>query len=500
PLSQRLAVAGGKTASGAVAPSAHGGNSSKKKQQQQQPQQPQQQPLQRGKEERQDQQKLGARPRGLGAGRTVGSSEDNGGRRGSVAVNASASSAAVSSPATPKPRATEGRRASGDHDGRTKTKSSAGGGAGGGSRRRELASVLVDLRKSVAPGAFEVFRSRARALKEEGVLDAPDTARDALKGVLEVLLLAPPELKLPQRFAPSIPNEHAAEYAELVARRCSGGAVVAPPSTRQQAGSSRSDRARSRSSNLDDGQDGDRQSKRAPDGQKTGVRRRQEGGGDESGGDRRRRGEDRGLPRSDGARGAGSVAKGAGREATGSGRNALGHVGVASRAGVAVARREGAGGKREGNGSALIRHGGGSGGGPPKRAPERKGDGEQGRRPQPRADSKARTARPSLADEGAETGAAASSTSKRARLMAVGGGGGGKTSPKQPVAVVAAAAAATRHRGAGKGGSPHSRRGGVERGAVAELLAAVGSSAAASKSQGVSGKARSSLGHERRHR
>lgn len=41
------------------------------------------------------------------------------------------------------------------------------------------------------------------------MLDAPDTARDALKGVLEVLLLAPPELKLPQRFAPSIPNEHA---------------------------------------------------------------------------------------------------------------------------------------------------------------------------------------------------------------------------------------------------------------------------------------------------
>lgn len=45
--------------------------------------------------------------------------------------------------------------------------------------------------------------------QEEGALDARDTALDALKGVLEILLLAPPELKLPQRFAPSIPDEYA---------------------------------------------------------------------------------------------------------------------------------------------------------------------------------------------------------------------------------------------------------------------------------------------------
>lgn len=45
--------------------------------------------------------------------------------------------------------------------------------------------------------------------QEAGAVDATDTALDALKGVLEVLLLAPPELRLPQRFAPCIPDEHA---------------------------------------------------------------------------------------------------------------------------------------------------------------------------------------------------------------------------------------------------------------------------------------------------
>lgn len=43
-------------------------------------------------------------------------------------------------------------------------KNSNGGGKGGG-RRQEMAAVLMDFKKSVAPGAFDVFRSRARALK-----------------------------------------------------------------------------------------------------------------------------------------------------------------------------------------------------------------------------------------------------------------------------------------------------------------------------------------------
>lgn len=45
-------------------------------------------------------------------------------------------------------------------------------------------------------------------LKQEGALEATETALPALKGVLEVLLLAPSELKLPGRFSDHIPEEH----------------------------------------------------------------------------------------------------------------------------------------------------------------------------------------------------------------------------------------------------------------------------------------------------
>lgn len=159
PLSQRLAVAGGKSTSGVVAPGTPGGNASKQKQP----------PLQQHKEQKQEQQhKQANRPRGLGVGRTVGSADGTGGGGGgggSAAGKVSASSAAGSVPATPKPRAGEAPEGSGQRRDRAKEKGAKGADVGGGSRRRELAAVLVDLKKSVAPGAFDVFRSRARALK-----------------------------------------------------------------------------------------------------------------------------------------------------------------------------------------------------------------------------------------------------------------------------------------------------------------------------------------------
>lgn len=132
------------------------------------------------------------------------------------------------------------------------TSSSSGGGSGN-TRRQELEAFLSDLKKSVSRGAFDVFRSRAKTmkvgsygrsfiplcefkrspmyrkaagyrlscgcalspwppmcpcLKQEGALEATETALPALKGVLEVLLLAPSELKLPARFSDHIPKEH----------------------------------------------------------------------------------------------------------------------------------------------------------------------------------------------------------------------------------------------------------------------------------------------------
>lgn len=40
------------------------------------------------------------------------------------------------------------------------------------------------------------------------MLDSAETAMPALKGVLEVLMLAPPELDLPRRFTPHIPGKY----------------------------------------------------------------------------------------------------------------------------------------------------------------------------------------------------------------------------------------------------------------------------------------------------
>lgn len=176
PLSQRLAIAGGKVTSAAVAPSTPGGNASKQKQKQ---------PHHQHKEKKQEKHNLGNRPRGLGAGRTVGSSDSSsGGGSGSTAGNTSVGPTVGSPPGTPKPSARERRGESGGLSAKAKTKSSAGSEAGGGSRRRELAAVLVDLRKSVAPGAFDVFRSRARALKARALShlggSAPCSSRPTL--------------------------------------------------------------------------------------------------------------------------------------------------------------------------------------------------------------------------------------------------------------------------------------------------------------------------------
>ncbi|CAM9362226.1 unnamed protein product, partial [Ascophyllum nodosum] len=112
-----------------------------------------------------------------------------------------------------------------ENDARSSALPRGGGGSStqnGSIRRQKLEAFLSDLRKGISRGAYDVFRSRAKAMKQEGALDAAETALPALKGVLEVLLLAPPELMLPRRFAQHIPEEHENIYAALLAKKCPG--------------------------------------------------------------------------------------------------------------------------------------------------------------------------------------------------------------------------------------------------------------------------------------
>ncbi|CAN0383067.1 unnamed protein product, partial [Ectocarpus sp. 13 AM-2016] len=154
PLSQRLATAsvGGKASGGAAGAATPGTTGVKPTKQQQQ-----------------QQNKQGGRLCGLSGQRTVGGEGSGGG----AAADNGAARAGGSSSASSKPRprpgvGVEDRRPIPRSAGSGGTDNSGGGGgrAGvGSSRRRELAAVLVELKRNVAPGAFELFRSRARALK-----------------------------------------------------------------------------------------------------------------------------------------------------------------------------------------------------------------------------------------------------------------------------------------------------------------------------------------------
>ncbi|CAB1117515.1 unnamed protein product [Ectocarpus sp. CCAP 1310/34] len=460
PLSQRLATASveGKASGGAAGAATPGTTGVKPTKQQQQ----------------QQQKKQGGRLCGLGGQRTVGGGGSGGG--GAAADNSVARAEGSSVSSKPRPRpgvGVEDRRPIPRSAGSGRADNSGGGGDGGGpggdggragvgsSRRRELAAVLVELKRNVAPGAFELFRSRARALKAGGALDAPDTALDALKGVLEVLLLAPPELKLPQRFAPSIPDEYVADYAALVARRCDG-AASSGGKLKSPRGCHRYDRRTKQ--DVRNGEGDDTQKTKRPMDSRNGEKHRVSGSS-------KREGADQGVR---------NVANRAGEAGVSSnGKSAAGGGGsISGSSKSAPIARPGAKHRDDQHQQQVPKmHG------RPGEATRR----SQQYPPKPRGNSAGGSSR--SAEEGSDA-ATSNSTSKRARLMATGGDGVGKMPRKSPAVVVAAAAAAARQRGAaakdnyekGGGGRLSSSRGRGE-GAVAELLAAVGSSCSSKSKQ-----------------